>query len=174
MNKITRLILAAALALLGVVPAVAAGEAGDAEAPAGVVDANISYHLAHNPEILLAAGETGDEEGTTEEFVFGENETQDKVIKTVEMPRFQDYSGKASRDVKRIIGWTLITTGLMSAVWATFFHEDVGYPADYYTDPEKYEELGNVPLVYTKAVNVPSLVAGLGLAGGGAYLMTKK
>ncbi len=169
MRNVTTLTLAAALAAFIAGPARAEAET-DA---AAMIDANVAYNLAQPPGILIAQGDDGSS-GEDETFVFGANESQDKVVPSVEMIHFQDTTGKASRDIKRIIGWTLITTGGLSAVWAAFFHYDTHYPDDVFTGADKYELIGGVPLIHEKEAYWPSVVAGTALAGGGLWLMNHK
>lgn len=138
------------------------------DSPAGeVVAANTVYYLDHAPAVLLAAAEDEAEEI----FVFGEDEASDRVITAYPEHFFLDTTGKASRDIKRIIGWTLITTGGLSALWASVFHVERTLPDDVYTGAEKYEIIGRIPLIEKKTVYWPSVVAGVGLAAGGWWLM---
>lgn len=136
------------------------------------VDANVNYFLS-NPS-PFAAGASGDtEEEYDESFYFGEGEEQIWLQKKIEKNRYQDRSGAASRSMKRVIGWTMITTGIVMAVWGAAFHYESRAAATSPAEYLKYERNGITPLVSEKKVYWPSIVAGIGVGGGGYWLMNK-
>ncbi|MEE9457392.1 MAG: hypothetical protein V3W11_09620 [bacterium] len=162
-SKITALAVVAALAWWSAAPALAEEE-DDEESP-GTTEENIRYYYGqgNNPFSTSSAEEE------EEVFSFGKSEQEDFV--ELKWSRFQDTSGKASRDIKRIIGITLITTALTMAGWAIFLNTDQIRPDNW---QKIYEGTGVVVSTREHAVNGPTVVAGVCLAGSGLWLMRYK
>jgi len=108
------------------------------------------------------------EEGEEEIFFFGTNAAEDSV--DVKWSRFQDNTGKASRDIKKIIGISMVATAATSVAWALLFHKEETRPDNW---QKIYEGTGVVPLYEEHTINVPSVIAGSFLAGGGIWLMQR-
>ena len=75
--------------------------------------------------------------------------------------------------MERVIGLTMLTTGVMIASWGAFFYYDRHTPYDYYFGGEKYKELGYVPLIKEHEIYWPSLVAGAALSGASLYILVR-
>ena len=154
-------------ALAGVL--LAAGVAPAAESDDGEDEDGKTPATPNPADMYTPPGGAGYDE--TETFYFGPDEEKIWLARKIEESRYQDRSGAASRTVKKAMGWTLITVGLLSTVYAAFWHYDTHEPSDYYTGKEKYDEKGYVPLIREQTVYWPSVVAGMGLIGGGFWLM---
>ncbi len=161
-SKITALAVVAALAWWSAAPALAEEE--DDEESSGTTEENIRYYYGqgNNPFSTSSAEEE-------EVFSFGKSEQEDFV--ELKWSRFQDTSGKASRDMKRIIGITLITTALTMTGWAIFLNTELTRPDNW---QKIYEGKGVVITTREHAVNAPTVVAGVCLAGSGLWLMRYK
>lgn len=162
-SKITALAVVAALAWWSAAPAFAEEE--DDEESSGTTEENIRYYYGrgNNPFGTSSAEEE------EEVFSFGKSEQEDFV--ELKWSRFQDTSGKASRDIKRIIGITLITTALTMVGWAVFLNTERTRPDNW---QKIYEDTGVVVTTREHAVNAPTVVAGVCLAGSGLWLMRHK
>jgi hypothetical protein len=158
-NKITALAVVAALAWWSAAPALAEEE--DDEESSDTTEENIHYYYGrgNNPFSTSSAEEE-------EVFPFGKSEQEDFV--ELKWSRFQDTTGKASRDIKRIIGITLITTAITMTGWAIFLNTERIRPDNW---QKIYEGTGVVLSTREHTVNVPTVVAGVCLAGSGLWLM---
>ncbi len=159
-SKITALAVVAALAWWSAAPALAEEE--DDEESSDTTEENIHYYYGrgNNPFSTSSAEEA------EEVFSFGKSEQEDFVA--LKWSRFQDTSGKASRDIKRIIGVTLITTAITMTGWAIFLNTERIRPDNW---QKIYEGTGVVLTTREHTVNVPTVVAGVCLAGSGLWLM---
>jgi len=159
-SKITALAGVAALAWWSAAPALAEEE--DDEESSDTTEENIHYYYGrgNNPFSTSSAEEE------EEVFSFGKSEQEDFVA--LKWSRFQDTSGKASRDIKRIIGVTLITTAITMTGWAIFLNTERIRPDNW---QKIYEGTGVVLTTREHTVNVPTVVAGVCLAGSGLWLM---
>ncbi len=159
-SKITALAVVAALAWWSAAPALAEEE--DDEESSDTTEENIHYYYGrgNNPFSTSSAEEE------EEVFSFGKSEQEDFV--ELKWSRFQDTTGKASRDIKRIIGVTLITTAITMTGWAIFLNTERIRPDNW---QKIYEGTGVVLSTREHTVNVPTVVAGVCLAGGGLWLM---
>lgn len=159
-SKITALAVVAALAWWSAAPALAEEE--DDEESSDTTEENIHYYYGrgNNPFSTSSAEEE------EEVFSFGKSEQEDFV--ELKWSRFQDTSGKASRDIKRIIGVTLITTAITMTGWAIFLNTERIRPDNW---QKIYEGTGVVLSTREHTVNVPTVVAGVCLAGSGLWLM---
>ena len=83
-----------------------------------------------------------------------------------------DKTGRATLTVKKAMGWSIITVGILTTVYAAFWHYDTREPLDWYAGNPKYGDY--VPLYREKTVYWPSVIAGAGLVGGGFWLMNRK
>jgi len=153
------IMLVMVIAAGGTVPAWATGDAAQG-APGAVADV---------PPVLLAVTTAPPEE----EFYFGEGEEAVWRQKQLELTRFQDRTGRATKTMERVIGLTMLTTGVMIASWGAFFYYDRHTPYDYYFGGEKYKELGYVPLIKEHEIYWPSLVAGAALSGASLYILVR-
>jgi hypothetical protein len=162
-SKITALAVVAALAWWSAAPALAEDE--DDEESSGSTEENIRYYYGrgNNPFSTSSAEEE------EEVFYFGQSEQEDFV--ELKWSRFQDTTGRASRDIKRIIGITLITTAITMTGWAVFLNTERTRPDNW---QKIYEGTGVVVTNREHTVNVPTIVAGVCLAGGGVWLMRRK
>jgi hypothetical protein len=162
LKGITALAVAALLAWWSAAPALAQEE--DEEDSSGATGENIRYYYGRgkNPFNTPAAEEQD------EIFYFGESAQEDSV--ELRWSRFQDTTGKASRDIKKIIGVTLITTAVTMTGWAIFINTELNRPGNW---QKIYEGTGIVTVNREHAVNVPTVVAGVCLAGGGVWLMRR-
>ncbi|NIT35920.1 MAG: hypothetical protein GTN49_05385 [candidate division Zixibacteria bacterium] len=163
--KVTKplaLLVVVALGWWSVVPALAEeeGEEGSSE----TTEENVRYYYGRgdNP-FYIPPGEEQEET-----FYFGESAQEDVV--ELKWSRFQDTSGRASRDIKKIIGVSLITTAVMMTAWALFAHSEETRPDNW---QKIYEGTGILLVSKEKTVHVPSVVAGICLAGGGVWLMRR-
>ena len=159
-NKITALAVVAALAWWSTAPALAEEE--NDEESSSTTEENIRYYYGrgNNPFSTSSAEEE------EEVFSFGKSEQEDFV--ELKWSRFQDTTGKASRDIKRIIGITFITTALTMTGWAIFLNTERTRPDNW---QKIYEGTGTVVTTREHAVNAPTVVAGVCLAGSGLWLM---
>jgi hypothetical protein len=162
MNKIIALLLAGAMLVWCAAPAWA-DDGAEEENSATDENFNFYYGRGNNP-FLAPSGEEPQEEV----FYFGESAQEDFV--EMKFSRFQDMTGKASRDIKKIIGVSLITTSVTMTVWAIFFHTEQNRPDNW---QKIYEGTGTVVLNKEHTVNVPTVVAGICLSGGGIWLMQR-
>jgi len=172
--KMMALLLAGLLVWFAAAPALAEDGGGDEDenkSGESAVGANVNYFLANPPPYAGKAGEG--EEGYDESFYFGEDEEQIWLAKKIEKQRYQDRSGEASRSMKRVIGWTMITSGIVMAVWGAAFHYESRSIATSPDEYRKYEKRGLFPLVTEQKIYWPSIVAGTGLTGGAFWLMSK-
>ncbi len=182
-SSIRKLLSAFLTAALIGAPAVAYDFGGDDERAGDAVAENVRYFLDDTGAPLVAlSGDDGEEE---EVFYFGEGE--EDVWARLEANRFQDRTGKATRDMKKVFGFSLIATAATMAAWALFFHYErkPDYNAmrgDHLKNREGlstsyrsggYEGPQYLPLKRVKTVNVPSVVAGVSLAGGAVWLMRR-
>lgn len=160
-RKITALAVAAVLVWWAAAPAMAEEEE---EESSGTTGENVRYYYGRgrNPFGTLSLEEEDDV------FYFGESEREDFVESG--WSRFQDTTGKASRDIKRIIGLSLISTAITMTGWAVFFNTEQTRPDGW---QKTYASTGVVPLAREHTVNVPTVVAGVCLAGGGVWLMRR-
>jgi hypothetical protein len=160
--KITALVVAATCVWCSAVPVLAEEE--EEEEPSGTTEENIRYYYGRgkNPFSTPAVEEQD------EIFYFGDSAQEDFV--ELEWSRFQDTSGKASRDIKRIIGISLITTAVTMTGWAFFLNTELNRTDNW---QKIYEGTGVIPLTREHTVNVPTVVAGVCLAGGGVWLMQR-
>jgi hypothetical protein len=126
-----------------------------------------------NPNYMYTPPGTADAE-ETESFYFGPGEEDVWLQKKIEEQRFQDRSGAASMAVKKVMGWALVTTGLLAATYAIFFHYERHEPRDYWSGNPKYEEKTVIPLITEKTTYWPSVVAGVGLMAGGVWFSVRK
>jgi hypothetical protein len=163
-------ILTAALFTWGSAAPVFAAEAGG-NGPSNPAETHALPSSTLPPEILLALADDDEEDET---FYFGPDEEKIWLQNEIEKHRYQDKSGYASRTVKQIMGWTLITAGATMATWAAFLHSERHQPDDVYTGAKKYDELGYTPLVTEKTVYLPSVIAGVTLVGGGIWFLERK
>ena len=161
-NKTTALAVIAALAWWCAAPALA--EEAEEEESSNPTEENVRYYYGRgtNP---FSTPQVEEEE---EVFYFGESAQDDFV--ELKWARFQDTSGRASRDIKKIIGITLITTAATMAAWAVFLNTEQVRPDNW---QKIYEGTGVVPLNREHRVNVPTVVAGVCLGGGGVWLMRR-
>jgi hypothetical protein len=157
-KKITALAVIAALAWWCAAPALAEEED---EETAATTEENVRYYYGrgNNPFSTPSVEEE-------EVFVFGETAQDDSV--ELKWSRFQDTTGRASRDFKRMIGVTLITTAITMTGWAIFLNTDRVRPDNW---RKIYDATGVVPTTREHTVNVPTVVAGICLGGGGVWLM---
>jgi hypothetical protein len=162
MKKKIALLLAGAMVVWCVAPAWAEEEA---EEENSATDENFDFYYGRGNNPFLAPSS---EEPQEEVFYFGESAQEDFV--EMKFSRFQDMTGKASRDIKKIIGISLITTSVTMTVWAIFFHTEQNRPDNW---QKIYEGTGTVPLYKEHTVNVPTVVAGICLSGGGIWLMQR-
>ena len=162
MNKIIALLLSGAIVAWCAAPAWAEEEA---EEKNSATDENFDFYYGrgNNPFLTPAT-----EEPQEEIFYFGESSQEDFV--EMKYSRFQDMTGKASRDIKKIIGVSLISTSITMTVWAIFFHTEQNRPDNW---QKIYEGTGTVVLNKEHTVNVPTVVAGICLSGGGIWLMQR-
>ncbi|MGD8717919.1 MAG: hypothetical protein PVH29_03755 [Candidatus Zixiibacteriota bacterium] len=167
--KPDKLFVIALVALLlwgAAAPAIAQAEKeGEEGSSSDTVEENVNYYFGQgkNPFSRKAGDEDEDEI-----FYFGESVEEDFV--EVKWSRYQDISGKAAQDMKKVIGVSLITTAVTSMAWALFLHKESRRP--YYAD-KIYEGTGNSVLVQERTVNIPSLFAGVCLVSGGIWLMRR-
>ncbi len=161
MSELTALGVAAALVWWGAAPALAEDKEEEPSDPTGE---NIRYYYGRGQNPFSAPGA----EEQDEIFYFGENEQEDFV--ELEWSRFQDTSGKASRDIKRIIGLSLVTTAITMTSWAVFLNTEQNRVDNW---QKIYEGTGVVLQNREHTVNVPTVVAGVCLAGGGVWLMRR-
>ena len=159
-NRITALAVVAALAWWSAAPALAEEE--DDEESSDTTEENNHYYYGrgNNPFSTSSAEEE------EEVFSFGKSEQEDFV--ELKWSRFQDTTGKASRDIKRIIGITLITTAITMTGWAIFLNTERIRPDNW---QKIYEGTGVVLSTREHTVNGPTVVAGVCLAGSGLWLM---
>jgi hypothetical protein len=164
MYKVTALLLVGAMALFSAAPAIAEEEEEE-EGSSTATDENVRYYYGRgaNPFTAPSSDDPGDEI-----FYFGESAQEDFV--QMKFSRFQDTTGKASRDIKKIIGLSLISTSITMTVWAIFLHTEENRPDNW---QKIYEGTGNVVLEKEHTVNVPSVVAGVCLSGGAVWLMQR-
>ncbi len=162
LSKIMALAVAALMAWWSAAPALAQEE--DEEGSSGATGENIRYYYGRGQNPFNAPTD----EEQDEIFYFGESAQQDFV--ELKWSRFQDTTGKASRDIKKIIGVTLITTAVTMTGWAVFINTELSRPDNW---QKIYEGTGVVLLNREHAVNVPTVVAGVCLAGGGVWLMRR-
>lgn len=160
-SKLTSLIVAAAFLWCSAAPVMAEEE--EEESP-GATEENIRYYYGRGKNPFS----TPTPEEQDEIFYFGESAQEDFV--ELEWSRFQDTTGKASRDIKKIIGISLITTAVTMTGWAVFLNTELNRADNW---QKIYEGTGVVPLAREHAVNVPTVVAGVCLAGGGVWLMRR-
>ena len=165
MKKIFALLLAGAMVMWCAGPVWAEDKEDEEADSATATDENVYYYYGRGANPFLTP--TG-EEPQDEIFYFGESAHEDFVEKR--FSRFQDTTGKASRDIKKIIGVSLITTSVTMTVWAIFFHTEQNRPDNW---QKIYEGTGTVLLNKEHTVNVPTVVAGICLSGGGIWLMQK-
>lgn len=164
MKKILALLLSGAIVMWCSAPAWAEDE-GEKESSSDATDENFNFYYGRgNNPFVAPAGEEPQEEI----FYFGESAQEDFV--QMKFSRFQDMTGKASRDIKKIIGISLITTSITMTVWGIFFHTEQNRPDNW---QKIYEGTGTVILNKEHTVNVPTVVAGICLSGGGIWLMQR-
>ncbi len=165
-TKTLALLVVAALAWWSVAPALAEdeGEEEGEEGSSETTEENIRYYYGRgdNPFYIPT------DEEQEETFYFGESDQEDFV--ELKWSRFQDTSGRASRDIKKIIGISLITTAVMMTGWALFAHSEETRPDNW---RKIYEGTGVLLVSKKKTVHVPSVVAGACLVGGGVWLMRR-
>jgi hypothetical protein len=163
MKKIMALLVAGAM--MAVWAPVGWAQEEEEEEGSNATEENVNYYYGRgaNPFLNRPSDDPQDEI-----FYFGENAGEDFVER--KLSRFQDTTGKASRDVKKIIGISLISTSLTMTVWAVFFHTELNRPDNW---KKIYEGTGTVVLEKEHTVNVPSVVAGICLSGGGIWLMQR-
>lgn len=163
MNRIIALLLAGAMVMWCAAPAWAEDDEEEDSSTATGENLNYYYGKGNNPFLAPSGNEPQDEV-----FYFGESAQEDFV--EMKYSRFQDMTGKASRDIKKIIGISLITTSITMTAWAIFFHTEQNRPDNW---QKIYEGTGTVPLYKEHTVNVPTVVAGICLSGGGIWLMQR-
>jgi hypothetical protein len=166
-SKTFALLLVAALAWWSVAPALAEeeGEEEGEEGSSETTEENIRYYYGRGANPFSVPPDEEQEET----FYFGESAQEDFV--ELKWSRFQDTSGRASRDIKKIIGISLITTAVMMTGWALFAHSEETRPDNW---KKIYEGTGKLVVSKEKTVHVPSIVAGACLVGGGVWLMRRK
>lgn len=165
MNKMIALLLAGAMVLWCAAPAVAEEEEEEEENSSTATDENVYYYYGRGANPFLSpSGEAPQDEI----FYFGESSQEDFV--EMKFSRFQDTTGKASRDIKKIIGISLISTSLTMTMWAIFLHTEENRPDNW---RKIYEGTGTVLLTKEHTVNVPTVVAGIFLSGSGIWLMQR-
>ncbi len=165
MNKMIALLLAGAMVLWCAAPAVAEEEEEEEENSSTATDENVDYYYGRGANPFLSpSGEAPQDEI----FYFGESSQEDFV--EMKFSRFQDTTGKASRDIKKIIGISLISTSLTMTMWAIFLHTEENRPDNW---RKIYEGTGTVLLTKEHTVNVPTVVAGIFLSGSGIWLMQR-
>jgi hypothetical protein len=162
LSKLTAVAVAAAVALWSAAPALAQEE--EEEDSSGATDENIRYYYGRGKNPFNTPGA----EEQDEIFYFGESAHEDFV--ELKWSRFQDTTGKASRDIKKIIGVTLVTTAVTMTGWAVFLNTELNRPDNW---QKIYEGTGVVLVNREHAVNVPTVVAGVCLAGSGVWLMRR-
>ena len=160
-KKITALAVIAALAWWCAAPALAEEED---EETAATTEENIRYYYGRGNNPFS----TPSVEAEEEVFFFGESAHDDSV--ELKWSRFQDTTGRASRDFKKMIGVTLITTAVTMTGWAIFLNTDRVRPDNW---RKVYDATGVVPTTREHTVNVPTVVAGICLGGGGVWLMRR-
>jgi hypothetical protein len=164
MKKILALLLSGVIAVWCAAPAWA-DEDEEEESSSNATEENFNFYYGRgNNPFLAPAGDEPQEEI----FYFGESAQEDFVQE--KFSRFQDITGKASRDIKKIIGLSLITTSVTMTVWGIFFHTEQNRPDNW---QKIYEGTGVVLLNKEHTVNVPTVVAGICLSGGGIWLMQR-
>jgi hypothetical protein len=161
-SKLTALAVVALLAWWSAAPALAEDE--EEEESSGSTEENIRYYYGRGQNPF----NTPTAEEQDEVFYFGESAQEDSV--ELRWSRFQDTTGKASRDIKKIIGVSLITTAVTMTGWAVFLNTELNRPDNW---QKIYEGTGVVLVNREHAVNVPTVVAGVCLAGGGVWLMRR-
>ncbi|UCH78659.1 MAG: hypothetical protein JSU81_01540 [Candidatus Coatesbacteria bacterium] len=165
-RKILTLLLAAGLVGGTTAPAWADDEEEEEKEKktSDVTSENINFYYGQG-ENPFGRVSTDEEE---EIFYFGTTSAEDSV--EVTWSRFQDTTGKASRDIKKIIGVSMVATAATSIAWALLFHKEETRPDNW---QKIYEGTGVVPLEEVHTVNLPSVIAGAFLAGGGIWLMQR-
>jgi hypothetical protein len=161
-RKLTALAAVAILVWWAAVPAMAEEEG---EESSGTTGENVRYYYGRGKNPFG----TPSLEEEDEVFYFGESAREDFVESG--WSRFQDTTGKASRDIKRIIGISLISTAVTMTGWAIFLNTEQVRPDNW---RKIYEGTGVIPLNREHKVNVPTVVAGVCLGGGGFWLMQRK
>jgi hypothetical protein len=161
-SQITALAVIAVLLWCCAVPALAEEEK---EETTTATENNIRYYYGRGSNPFGSSSFEEEEEV----FFFGESAQDDAV--EFKFDRFQDTTGRASRDMKRIIGVTLVTTAVTMVGWAIFLNTERVRTDNWH---KVYEGTGVVPTTREHRVNVPTVVAGICLGGGGVWLMRRK
>jgi len=165
MKKILALLLAGATAVWWAAPAWAEDEKEGEEESSSATDENVYYYYGRGANPFLGPSS---EEPQEEIFYLGESAKEDFV--EARISRYQDTTGKASRDITTIIGISMITTSVTMTIWAIFLHTEQNRPDNW---QKIYEGTGTVVLTKEHTINVPTVVAGICLSGGGVWLMQR-